>query len=426
MRLTLARHSVTEIYFEAATRLEGSSLFVETEELRREILAGDSLASVEFATVRPGESCRVGPVFDIIEPRAKEPGCGENFPGILGPPATAGVGTTHVLAGAAVTVLKERAHGGPEGPIDSVLEMSGAPAAATPYSSLCHLVVIPHARSGLPNHAVQRAYRLAGLKASVYLARTALSQTPVSVETFDPLGPAEKGREDLPRLAYVGQIYSRQRKPEVDESILYGANTEGMLPVLLHPDEWLDGALVPSYHSSLGGAETYFYQNHPVITELYRRHHARELNFVGTVATIAGADNEDRDRNCRTAASLVKWALNADAAVLTKYGGGVPHADLAETARLLEGMGVRTAVMVSDMSRDRRVESALLFNFPEVNAIVYCGGNGTKWSAPRVERVITGNPEVGEALVGAREIGALSVVGVVNQQGASRLRAVVY
>ncbi|HBA38817.1 MAG TPA: hypothetical protein DCZ05_03480, partial [Deltaproteobacteria bacterium] len=109
-----------------------------------------------------------------------------------------------------------------------------------------------------------------------------------------------------------------------------------------------------------------------------------------------------------------------------KYGGGVPHADLAETARLLEGMGVRTAVMVSDMSRDRRVESALLFNFPEVNAIVYCGGNGTSWNAPQVERVITGSPEVGEALAGLREIGAYNVAGVANQQGASRLRAVVY
>lgn len=426
MRLTLARHPVTAIRFEAPTRLEGASLVVDAEELKREILADDSLASVEFAPVRPGESCRAGPVFDIIEPRVKEPGCGADFPGILGPPVTAGMGTTHVLTGAAVTVLRESARGGPERPIEGVLEMSGPPAAATPYSSLNHLIVMPHARPGLPSHAVQKAYRLAGLRAAVYLARAALSRRPVSIETFEAAGPAEKGREGLVRLAYVGQIFSRQRQPEVDEPILYGANTDGMLPVLLHPDEWLDGALVPSYYSSLGGAESYFYQNHPVITELYRRHHARELNFVGTVATIAGSDNEDRERNCRTAASLVKWALSADAAVLTKYGGGVPHADMAETARLLEGMGVRTAVMVSDMSRDRRVESALLFNFPEVDAIVYCGGNGTRWSVPRVERVVAGSPEMGEALAGMREIGALNVVGVVNQQGASRLRAVVY
>ena len=103
-----------------------------------------------------------------------------------------------------------------------------------------------------------------------------------------------------------------------------------------------------------------------------------------------------------------------------------PHADLAETARLLEGAGIRTAVMVSDMSKDRRVESALLFNFPAVNAIVYNGGSGTQWEIPRVERLITATPELGDLLAGPMLIGAWNVVGVTNQQGASRMRALVY
>jgi hypothetical protein len=163
-----------------------------------------------------------------------------------------------------------------------------------------------------------------------------------------------------------------------------------------------------------------------VILELYRRHQSREINFVGTIATIAGSDNLDRDRQCRSAANLVKWNLKADAVALTKWGGGLPHADLAETARLLEGMGVRTAVMVSDMSKDRRVESALLFNFPEVNAIVYNGGNGTQWELPRVERIITATPQLAELLEGPLTIGVWNVVGVTNQQGASRMRALVY
>lgn len=426
MRLTLALHPVTEIRLGATTRLDGTSLVVDLEELRALVLEDEWLTSVDLEIVRAGESCRAGPVFDIIEPRAKQPGSGPDFPGILGPPETAGMGTTHVLEGAAVTVLGERAPGRSRGSIGNILEMSGAAAEGTKYSSLLHLVLIPHARSGLAIHTVQKAYRRAGLKVSVYLAQAALAHAPASTEEFEPVGPAQSGRESLPRVAYVGQIFSRQRTPEVDEQILYGANTDGMLPVPLHPDEWLDGAVVPSYYSSLGGAETYFYQNHPVIMELYRRHRARELNFVGTVATIAGLDNEDRERNCRVAAHLVRWTLNADAAVLTKYGGGAPHADMAETARLLEGMGIRTAVMVSDMSRDRRVESALLFNHPEVNAIVYCGGNDTRWEAPRVGRVIAASPEMAEALAGPLEIGAFDVVGVANQQGASRLRAVVY
>jgi sarcosine reductase len=426
MQLKLAIHRITAIRFGATTFLDGTTLVANVEELRRLLLEDPSLSGVEFEIVRPGESCRAGPVFDIIEPRAKGPDSSPDFPGILGPPQTAGMGTTHVLEGTAVTVLKETGAGDSRGAPGYVLEMSGCPAAGTKYASLHHLIVIPHTKSGVPGHAQQKSYRLAGLKTAVYLARAAVNKTPVSTQTFEPVGPATEDRQGLPRLVYVGQIFSRQRKPELGEQILYGADTDGMLPVALHPDEWLDGAVVPSYHNSLGGVETYLYQNHPVIGELYRRHHARELNFVGTVATIAAGDNFDRDRNCRFAANLVRWALKADAAVLTKFGGGVPHADLAETARLLENMGIKTAVQVTDLARDRRVESALLFNFPEVNAIVCIGGNSTTWNAPRLERVIAASPEMVERLRGPFELEAMSVIGVSNQQGVSRLRSMVY
>jgi sarcosine reductase len=426
MQLKLAIHPVATIRFGSRTSLDGATLVVDVEELRRLLLEDPSFSRVEFEIVGPGESCRAGLVFDIIEPRAKGPGSSSDFPGVLGPPQTAGMGTTHVLEGVAVTVLREASGGDSRGAPGYVLEMSGGPAAETKYASLSHVIVIPRTKPGLPGHAQQKAYRLAGLKAAVYLARAAVKETPASTQTFEPIGPAADNREGLPRVAYIGQIFSRQRKPELGEQILYGADTDGMLPMVLHPDEWLDGALLPSYHNSLGGAETYFYQNHPVISELYRRHHARELKFVGTVATIAAADNFDRERNCRFAANLVGWSLKADAAVLTKFGGGVPHADLAETARLLEGMNIKTAVQVTDLARDRRVESALLFNFPEVNAIVCIGGNSTAWQAPRLDRVIAASPEMAERLRGPLELDAMSVIGVSNQQGISRLRSVVY
>jgi len=426
MQLKLASYPIMTIRFGSATGLDGTVLVVDADGLRALLLEDPSLLGIDFEIAHPGESCRAGPVFDIIEPRAKGPDSSPDFPGILGPPETAGMGTTHVLEGAAVTVLKEISAGDSRGAPGYVLEMSGGAAAGTKYGSLHHLIVIPRTKPGLPGHSQQKAYRLAGLRAAVYLARAAANETPARTQTFAPVDPAVRDREGLPRVAYVGQIFSRQRKPELDEQILYGVGTDGMLPVVLHPDEWLDGALVPSYYNSLGGAETYFYQNHPVIGELYRRHHARELNFVGTVATIAAADNFDRDRNCRFAANLIRWTLRADAAVLTKFGGGVPHADLAETARLLEGMGIKTAVQVTDLARDRKVESALLFNFPEVNAIVCIGGNSTSWTAPRLERVIAPNPDMAERLRGPLELEAMSVIGVCNQQGISRLRAMVY
>lgn len=424
MALTLAHHPIREIRFGARMRFEGDVLTVDEDELTRLVMEDSRIRSIEFELVHPGESCRAGPVFDIVEPRAKAAGGSPDWPGVLGPPSTAGFGTTHVLEGMAVTALREDSPGDSRGATGYVLEMSGEAAAGSAYAALHHLVMISHTVDELPLHARQNAYRLAQLKVAVQIARIACAAMPARNETFTI--ERDQGRGDLPRFVYVGQIFSRQRKSENGEAILYGTDTDGMLPVVLHPNEWLDGALLPSYHASLGGAETYFYQNHPVVCALYRRHQARKLNFVGTVATIASADNLDRERNTRFAAHLAKWALKADAAVLTKFGGGVPHTDLAETARLLEQAGVKTVVQVTDLARDRRVESALLFNFPEVDAIVCIGGNSTRWNLPRADRVLAPNSRLAELLKGPFEIESLNVVGVANQQGASRLRSVAY
>lgn len=426
MELTLNCYPVSEMHFGDSTRMNGTSLEVNADELRDLLLANGSLQSVDLEIVRPGENCRAGPVFDIIEPRAKMPGGSPDFPGILNLPTTAGIGTTHVLNGVAVTVLKEPFESVGVGRTDRLLEMSGPAAEWSPYTSLSHLIVVPHTPPNMPMHARLRVARYAGTAAAVYLAQVSFGMSPVTTKNFDSVGPTVGGREGQPRVAYVGQIYSRQRSPEADEQIVYGVNTSGMMPLLLHPDEWLDGAVVPSYVLSLGGAETYLYQNHPVITGLYKRHQEREVNFVGTVATIAASDNEDRERNCQAVVNLVKWGLNADAAVLTKFGGGVPHADMAIAAHLLEKVGIRTAVMVSDMSIDRRVESALLFNFPDVDAIVYCGGVDTQWTLPKSERVISISPEMSETLAASQVVQASNVIGVTNQQGATHLRSIVY
>jgi sarcosine reductase len=327
---------------------------------------------------------------------------------------------THVLQGAAVSVLNERAPvaGG------KIVEMSGDAGAACPYAALHHLVVIPHASQSLERHTAFNAIRLAAVKTAVYLARAAIGQTPATTATFDAQGPAKPSHTDTPRIAYIGQIHSRQRVAEVDEQILYGSNTTGMLPVLLHPNEWLDGAVVTCHNGR--AVETYFYQNHPVITELYRGHQAGTLDFVGTIATMAASDNDDRARNCMLAAQQAKWILNADGVVLTKYGGGAPHADMALTAQLCETLGMRTTVQVSDMSRDRRAESALLFNYAEVDAIVYVGGRDTVWSVPAAERTIAGTPEAIAALAAAQQLEAERICGVTSQQGASHLQALVY
>src|SRR5919109_3583184 len=134
MRLTLAYHPITDIRFGATTQVQGTVLEVSEAALRQSLLEDRRLERVDLAIVHPGEACRFGVVFDIVEPRAKAPGAGPNFPGILDAITMVGQGITHVLQGAVVSVLDAAV------PVTGgqVVEMSGDAAKVCPYAMLAH------------------------------------------------------------------------------------------------------------------------------------------------------------------------------------------------------------------------------------------------------------------------------------------------
>ncbi len=433
LRLDLASHQVGEMSFGPTTGLLGSHLRIDVEELRLLLLEDGRLQNVDVELVYPGEPCRAGYVFDIVEPRAKEPGSGFDFPGILNPASMAGTGITHVLRGAAVTVLDggqpggDRGYDSRRGGVYKVLEMSGTAAQFTHYSTLNHLVVIPHPFPEVERHAVLNSLRVASVKAAAYLARASLGNEPDAVETLELEGPAMQAKNGVPRVAYIGQVHGHQHGTELDEHILYGGNTRGMMPVPMHPNEWLDGAVVISYSWGARGLETFYHQNHPIISELYRLHQAGELAFVGAIAMSSSNLEEELNRHSMMAARLAKWTLAADGVIVSKYAGGAPHTDMFETARICEELGVMTVVMASDTAPDGRAESALLMHNPAVDAVVCISeGTGITWQAPPVDRVIAGNPEVAEALTGTMDLTPAFVCGAANNQGASRLQAILY
>ena len=173
--------------------------------------------------------------------------------------------------------------------------------------------------------------------------------------------------------------------------------------------------------------ESYFHQNHPIVTELSHRHRDGELTFVGTIATTSSLLEDDRRRNCVIAAQLAGWNLKADGVILTKYSGGAPHADMIETAGLCENLGIKTVIMPSDMAPDRRAESALLFSAPEIDAIVsHSEGAEIAWQVPAATRVIAGNPNVAAAIAPAQELTLSVICGIPNNQGGSRLQSIPY
>ena len=416
MRLELRWSEVRELLAGSATRLVGPRLEVDLDALRAQLAADARLGEIRLDLVHPGERCRIGRVFDVVAPRARLDG--EDFPGVLGAVARAGDGRTLALAGVSVVTTDQQ--------MDSigtlaVIDMAGPTAAMSPFGATHNLVISAWASPGTGRSEYLAAIRLAALKAAVHLARAAREAEPDRVEVFalppSPRVPAELVH--LPRVAYVFQIHSHQRPTGLDEGILYGDPVRRMLPTIVHPNEVLDGAVLRGFMGR--SVTTWATQNHPVIRSLYAQH-GRTLWFAGVVVTVAQATEPERVRSAFQAAGLVAHALGADGAVFTKIGGGAPHVDMAQAASQCEALGVKTTVLVEDMSTDGSAEGMLLFDLPGVDAMVNVGSSHEPLTLPAMDRVV-GADDLVPRLIGEVATTYGAVCGAIEQVGATAVMA---
>jgi glycine reductase len=193
-----------------------------------------------------------------------------------------------------------------------------------------------------------------------------------------------------------------------------------MLPTLVHPNEVLDGAVVRGFMGR--AATTWAIQHHPVIRALHARH-GRTLWFAGVVLTVAHATEPERDRSAFLAAGLVAHVLGADGAVFTKIGGGAPHVDMAQAAAHCEALGVKTALLVEDMSTDGTADGMILFDFPGLDALVTVGGAQEPVALPAMDRVVGADDLA--ALRGEMRVTYGTLAGAMEQVGATRVMALV-
>jgi sarcosine reductase len=416
MRLELRWSDVEDVVAGTATRLSGKRLEVDLDALGAHLATDARLTGVRLDLVHPGERCRIGRVFDVIAPRARLDG--EDFPGVLGTVARAGDGRTLALAGVAVVATDQQ--------MDSigtlaVIDMAGLTAALSAFGATHNLVISAWAAPGTGRSEYLAAVRLAALKAAVHLARGAREAKPDRVEVFalppSPRVPAELAH--LPRVAYVFQIHSHQRPTGLDEGILYGDPVRRMLPTIVHPNEVLDGAVLRGFMGR--SVTTWATQNHPVIRSLYAQH-GRTLWFAGVVVSVAQATEPERVRSSFLTAGLVAHALGADGAVFTKIGGGAPHVDMAQAASECERLGVKTTILVEDMSTDGSAEGMLLFDFPSVDAMVNVGSSHEPLTLPAMDRVV-GADDLAPRLVGELRTTYGVVCGAIEQVGATRVMA---
>ena len=418
IRLELRRSQVEALAAAANTRLSGHRLDIDLNGLRAALEADTRLSRVRLDLVHPGERCRIGRVFDVVAPRAKLDG--SDFPGVLGPVARAGDGVTLALDGVSIVLTDQQAE---NAGMLAVIDMAGPTAALSTFGRTQNVVLSAWPASGMGRAEYLAAVRLAGLKTAVHLAQAAREAEPDAVEVFELPSPARVPAElgHMPRVAYVFQVHSHQRPTGVDEGILYGDPVRRMVPTILHPNEILDGAVLRGFMGR--NATTWAIQNHPVIRALYAEH-GRTLWFAGVVVTVAHATEPERVRSAFMAAELVAHALGADGALLTKIGGGAPHVDMAQAAAQCEALGVKTTLIVEDMSTDGSAEGMLLFDFPGMDALVNVGSGQHRLSFPAMERVV-GADDLAAKLGGEMNATYGTLCGAIEQIGATHVMAVV-
>ena len=433
MRLELNILTIRDTQFENKTAVSDGVLYINRSELQELLLEDRRLSQVNIELTHPGEKCRILQVLDVIEPRAKTSDGDEDFPGVVGGQVPVGKGSTCVLRGTAVVISdyrERREISTSADPNGEIIDMFGPGAEISPYGKTHNIVLLSTPATGVSTQEYMAALKIAGLKTSAYLAKAGKGITPDETEIFQlpPLIEMTEGFEKLPKVIYIFQILTLQFEPIPGEPVLYGKNVQDIVPTLIHPNEIFDGSVtspIPALN-----VQTYQIQNHPIIKELYKRH-GKELCFTGVIATIAPNNVADIERVSNMAASLAKYILGANGAVLTKTGGGAPELTMARTAQRCEQLGIKTAIAMLHMGADisdTKYGAATIFSMSEVDAIVSMGVPFMELTLPAVDRIV-GRPSVsseGSPIDGEIVRAIRWIKGSQCQLGGSRLKAVRY
>lgn len=437
--LEIARYTVEEVIPGSMTELKNHVLSIDTDSLRAEILDPRFFSDIEIHIVRPGEDVRVIHAIDVVEPRLRISAPGSDFPGMLSPPSTAGGGRTNALKGVAVTEVAEPLPGEPIHWREAVFDMGGPAAGFSPFSNLTNVVLVFHPNSARirseqpyqPTNAFQgspesveyqRAIRIAGLKASVYLAQVSRHSEADFREKFE-LGRTTRGR--LPRVAYLYQLNC----PYLYGEVVGGGGRiggPGQLPTLIDPNEVLDGGIVNCLTIVASTRDvTYLVQNHPIIHALYERD-GKDVDFAGVVIFSNGDSVQTKQRMAAYAAKLTKM-LDADGAIMSNMGGGHPVVDVMFTCRNLEAMGIRTVLLHQEIAVDADDPGVLHF-VKEANAVVSTGNYEQEIELPAVSRVLGGEYLLadGRDATGPASIALHDVLGATNPFGFMKLQAMEY
>lgn len=392
MKLTLQTFQIKDIQFGSESKFENGVLFVNTEELEAYLKEDSNIDHVDFDIARPGESTRIIPIKDIVQPRYKESGTGQIFPGYVGSVETVGNGVTNVLGNCCVAT---------SGKIvafqEGIIDMSGPGAEFNSFSKMYILVPLIYPVDGLDKHTHEATVRIAGLKTAAYLAKTTLGQTPDEVEVFEHESILEMGAKypDLPKVVYVDMV---QCQGLMHDTYVYGLNVKGILSTIIGPLEVLDGAIISGNCAAPGHKNaTIHHENNPIILDLLRRH-GKELCFVGVLLSNESAMLNEKMRAAYYTSNLSQL-LGADGMIITEEGGGNPETDLMLNCKFHEKKGIKTVLVTDEYCGRDGFSQGLADVTPEADAVV-TNGNGNQFVIlPKMDHII-GDIEAARIITG--------------------------
>ncbi len=428
MRLEIGEILIRDIQFGDRTKVSGGTLYINKSELVAKLIDDEHIKSISVELAKPGESTRITPVKDVIEPRVKVDGPGNIFPGVLGKVTTAGSGRTHVLKGCAV-VSCGKIVGFQEG----IIDMSGPGADYTPFSKLFNIVLVIEPAAGLDQYGYEKAARMAGLKAAVWLGEAGRNVQPDNIISYETKSVLEQAAEypDLPKIGYV---YMLQTQGLLHDTYVYGVDAKKIVPSLLYPTEVMDGAILSgNCVSACDKNTTYHHQNNPVITSLYEAH-GKEINFMGVIITNENVFLADKERSSNWTAKLAKF-LGLDGVIISQEGFGNPDTDLIMNCKKIEKEGVKTVILTDEYAGRDGASQSLADSDPLADAVVTAGNANELIVLPKMDRVI-GMLDYTDKIAGGfsgslRPDGSIEaeiqvITGATNELGFNRLSATMY
>ena len=428
MRLELGKIFIKDIQFASESKIENNVLYVNKDELRKAIWDDEAIVSVEFDIATPGESVRITPVKDVIEPRVKVEGRGGIFPGVLSKVDTVGEGKTIALKGMAV-VTTGKIVGFQEG----IVDMTGPGAEYTPFSKLNNLVIIAEPAEGIKQHEHEKAVRYIGFKAAKYLGELARNLQPEETKVYETK-PLLEQIAQYPDLPKVGYVYMLQTQGLLHDTYVYGVDAKQIVPTILYPTEIMDGAIVSgNCVSACDKNPTYVHLNNGVIEELYEKH-GKEINFLGVIITNENVYLADKERSSNWTAKFTKY-LGLDAAIVSQEGFGNPDTDLIMNCKKIETEGVKTVIVTDEYAGQNGASQSLADADPKANAVV-TGGNANQLIVlPKLDKII-GHIDVVNVIAGGHhdslkedgtiEVEIQAITGATNETGFGYLTAKTY